>query len=271
MTAETLSQTRPSRTISWFERYESPLIIAGSLVAFILVWHAVHGSGKLSPTTLASPGAVWAALLRLAQNGQLWVHIGTSGIEFLAGYLPAVVIGVLVGIALGMFRRLESVATPYLMALYATPVVALISVVLAWFGVGLLTKALMVFLLAFFPIVVNTVSGVKQVDSVFLKAGRSFGADRFEQLTKIVVPYALPFIFGGMQLAVGRGLIGMFVGEMFGSYTGLGVLIIRASYEFNAPVMFGGVIVMAVLSVGLSELIRLLGRRLAPWRQEAVI
>ena len=104
-----------------------------------------------------------------------------------------------------------------------------------------------------------------------VKAGRSFGADRFEQLTKIVVPYALPFIFSGMQLAVGRGLIGMFVGEMFGSYTGLGVLIIRASYEFNAPVMFAGVIVMAVLSVALSELIGLLGRRLAPWRQEAVI
>jgi NitT/TauT family transport system permease protein len=225
----------------------------------------------LSPTTLAGPGAVWATLLRLSASGQLWLDIGTSGVEFLAGYLPAIVIGVLVGMALGLVRRLETALTPYLMGLYATPFVAFISVLLAWFGVGLFTKALMIFLLAFFPISVNTITGVKSVDPVLLKAGRSFGANRFELLTRIVFPSTLPYIFAGMQVAVGRGLIGMFVGEFFGSYTGLGATIIRSTQEFRPTVTYAEVIVMALLSIMLSELIRLLGHRLAPWRQELVL
>ena len=271
MSAETLPAL-PSRVgPSWTRRYETPIITGASLVVFVLAWQILYGSGQLSPTTLAGPGTVVATLFQLARTGQLWLDVGTSGFEFLAGYVPAVAVGVVVGIALGRGRRLEAVASPYLMALYATPFVALISVLLAWFGVGLEAKAILVFLLAFFPIVVNTVSGAKNVDATLLKAAHSFGAERVEVLTKVVVPYTLPFIFAGMQVAVGRALIGMFVGELFGSYTGLGATIMRAGQEFTPGVMYAEILVLALLSVMLSELIRLVGRRLAPWQQNLVL
>jgi NitT/TauT family transport system permease protein len=156
------------------------------------------------------------------------------------------------------------------MALYAAPRVAFMPLLLVWFGVGLVSHATLVFLSALFPITIATLAGAKGVDRTLLKTARSFGASRPTIFMKVILPYTIPSILAGLRLGVGRGLIGTFVAEMFGATAGLGFLIIRAGFLFQPDVLLGGVLVLATLSVGLTEGIGWLGRRVAPWHRGLV-
>jgi NitT/TauT family transport system permease protein len=252
-------------------RYEPFVVTAISLVVFFVLWEIVWRIGRFPPSVFAGPGQVAAALGEMVASGELARDVVASTSQFLLGYLLAAAAGIAVGLALGVNEDAEAVFSPYLMALYAAPRVAFISLLLIWLGAGLTLKVVLVFLSAFFPICVNTIAGAKGVDPTLLEAGRAFGASRWQTFTKIVVPSAVPFIFAGLRLGVGRGLIGMFVAELFGAEAGLGYLIQRAGFELKAAQVFAGVLVLMVLSVALHEGVAWLGRRLAPWREESVV
>jgi NitT/TauT family transport system permease protein len=240
-----------------------------SLIGFLAVWQAVAMFGHLGPSVFAGPGPVAQTLLGLAASGELAEHLYATGSIFFAGFLLAAVFGILAGLVLGTSEDAEAIFGPYLMALYAAPRVAFISLLLVWMGIGAGSKIALIFLSAFFPIALNTMTGARTVDAILLRAARSYGAGRHQVFAKVVLPFCVPYILAGLRLGVGRALIGAFVAEMFGATAGLGYLIIRAGYEFRAATLLAGVLVLAACSVLLTEALRLAGRRLAPWQRES--
>ena len=167
----------------------------------------------------------------------------------------------------GRYRLAEYLLDPYVYALDATPRVALIPLLLLWFGLGAPAKIAIVFLSGLFPVLMNTFSGVRTVSASLVDIGRVYGAGEAKIFTKIIVPAALPFIMAGVRLAVGRALIGIITAEMFTAVTGMGALLIRYSSAFATDKFFVPVIFLALLGVILSRAVELLQRRLAPWKE----
>ena len=242
-----------------------------SLLTGLILWMLLDRLQVFHPVLFAGPEQVAVSLARLASTGELWIHLSVSSSEFAAGFGAAVVIGAATGYVLGMNRTLETIFQPYLIAMYAAPRAAFIMLVLAWFGIGLFSKALLVFLGAFFPITMNVLTGTKQVSPELLRVARVFGASPREQVMKIVLPYTMPFLFTGMRLGIGRGLVGVFVAEMYGSTQGIGAMILRAGAEMNTGNLFAGLLVLAAASMLLTEGIRYLGDRLMSWQQDVQI
>jgi ABC-type nitrate/sulfonate/bicarbonate transport system permease component len=259
------------RRRGWLQRHEAIVLTLLSLVAFVAIWQALDLFLQLSPAMFASPLEVGATMTRMAETGELFRHVRATASLFGGGFLIAAALGIVTGLLLGTNEDLEAVLGPYLMALYAAPRVAFMPLLLVWFGVGLVSQITLVFLSALFPIVIATLAGAKSVDRVLLKTARSFGAGRRQVFLKVVLPFAIPSIFAGLRLGIGRGLIGAFVAEMFGAREGLGYLIIRAGYEFRADVLLSGVLVLAALSLLLTEGVRWIGRWIAPWQRDVAL
>ncbi len=261
----------PFREASWLRRHEPAAITVASLAAFLLLWQAVAMSGRLGPSMFAGPEPVFTALWGLVRSGELAEHLAATASVFLSGFALAAITGILLGLLLGTNEDAEAVLGPYLMALYAAPRVAFISLLLVWMGVGMGSKIALVFLSAFFPIALNTLTGARNVDRVLLRTARAFGADHRDVFLKVVLPYSVPYILAGLRLGVGRGLIGAFVAEMFGANAGLGYLIVRAGNEFKAATLLAGVLVLAACSILLTEGLHWLGQRVAPWHRDTAL
>lgn len=242
-----------------------------SIATFVVLWQAIAVFGQLGPSMFAGPGPVFAALVRLAQSGELAHHLVATGTVFFAGFALAAVVGIVIGLLLGMSEGLEAIFGPYLMALYAAPRVAFISLLLVWLGVGSTSKIALVFLSAFFPITLNTLTGARNVDQVLLRTARSYGATRRQTFQKVVLPFSVPFVLAGLRLGVGRALIGTFVAEMFGGSAGIGYLIIGAGSALDPATMLAGVLVLATCSIVFTEGLRWAGQRLAPWQRDTTL
>jgi NitT/TauT family transport system permease protein len=146
--------------------------------------------------------------------------------------------------------------------------VALVPIIVLWAGFQFTAKVIILFLFAFFPLVINTYQGVKNVDPKLLEVGRSFRCSERQLWANIVLPGALPFIVTGLRLAVGRGLIGMVLADLYTAISGIGYLIVRSASTYRIDKMFVPVVTLGVLGVALTALLRVLERRVAPWMQE---
>jgi NitT/TauT family transport system permease protein len=236
-----------------------------SVVAVVLVWE-VFGR-HVNPLFLSYPSAIARACVNLLATGEL-VRQGIGSLEvFAIGLSAALTAGILIGLLMGRYRLAEYLLDPYVYALDATPRVALIPLLLLWFGLGMESKIAVVFLSGLFPVLMNTFSGVRTVSAQLVEIGRAYGAGEQKIFTKIIVPAALPFIMGGIRLAVGRALIGIITAEMFTAVTGMGALLVRYSSALATDKFFVPVIFLALLGVGLSSAVEMLQRRLAPWKE----
>jgi NitT/TauT family transport system permease protein len=253
------------------ERFPTWLRIALSLAAFLALWELGVRLGGVNPLLLPPPSAVLSALAADAQAGRLWRHAQASALEAALGYSAAALLGIPFGLALGSYRRLEWALSPYLVALYSTPSQIWLPLLIMWMGIGLLPKVVLIFLFCFFVITLNTIHGVKIVDPVLLKVGRSFSASRWETFTKIIFPACIPFIVTGLRLAVGRAMIGVFLAEMVGADQGIGFYILRSGTQFEIDRVMGGVLILILTSIALTELVKIIEKRLTPWRQEAIL
>ena len=177
-----------------------------------------------------------------------------------------ILIGVPLGIAMGWYGRVDAVLEPFVSALYATPRIALLPLILIWLGIGIASKIAIVFLGAVFPILVNTVTGVRTVDADFIKVARSFGCNDRQLFLTVVLPSSVPMLLAGLRLGLGHALVGIVVGEMYGSTKGLGFLIATAGARFQTDQVMVGIILIAGAGVALTELLRLIERRFERWR-----
>jgi NitT/TauT family transport system permease protein len=159
---------------------------------------------------------------------------------------------------------------PFITAFNATPRLVFLPLLLLWFGLGLWSKVMIVFIGALFPILINTYEGVRNADRVLINVVRSFGATEWGIARLVVVPNALPYIVVGLRLAIGRAVLGVVVAEFFGSEDGLGVVMVRAASRFQVDVVFAGLIVFAALSLLMTGLVKLLEDRLSRWRPQHI-
>lgn len=237
-----------------------------SLLGGLLLWELAGRLVVKNPLFLATPSETLLALLRLWQNGQLQKHAWVSAQEFLIGFLIASIIGILLGLVIAAFENVAAVLNPWVSGVYATPIVAVAPLLILWFGIGVWSKVAVVVSLVVFPVIINTEAGIRATDRQLIEVVRSFGATQVQIFRKVSLPSALPFILAGLRLGIGRGLIGVVVGELFGARAGLGFLITQAAEVFNMPQLFAGVVVLAVAGIVLTGLFQTIERRLVPWR-----
>src|SRR6476469_5850463 len=188
--------------------YDHPnLIRSASVIVFLLLWEFF--GRETDPILLSYPTAVADAFLKLIASGELIKQLAVSLSALAVGFIASLVLGVALGLVLGMSRTAEAFFEPAINALYATPQVALTPLLMMWLGLGFSVKVTVVFLFAFFPILINTASGAKNVSAAMVEVARAYLARPREILFKVICPAALPFIMAGVRIAIGRALVGM--------------------------------------------------------------
>ena len=257
-------RTRP-KLIDWARNHGWAL---GSIFGGLAVWEIVARWIVNSKLFLAAPSQVLLALVDLALTGELEKHILVSATEFVIGYVAACILGVLLGLAMAASRPAKQALQPWVSGLYATPTVALAPLFILWFGIGIFSKVVVVAVLVLFPVAINTEAGLLTTSRQLIETVRSFGANSRQVFFKVSLPSALPFIFAGLKLGIGRGLIGVVVAELFGARAGLGQLISESAETFNMPALFAGVTLLAVAGIVLTSGFAWLERRLLPWREQ---
>ena len=239
-----------------------------SVVAGLVLWEVIGRFVVKNALFLATPSQTALALAKLWHEGALQHHAWVSAQEFLLGFALAVALGIPTGLVTASWRRSAAMLNPWISGLYATPIIALAPLFILWFGIGIWSKVAVVASLVLFPVIINTEAGVRNADRQLIEAVRSFGATKLQIFTKVSLPAALPFILAGLRLGVGRGLIGVVVGELFGARAGLGFMITQAAEVFNMPQLFAGVVVLAAAGIVLTAAFQALERRLVPWNFE---
>jgi NitT/TauT family transport system permease protein len=241
------------------------MVRAVSVAAAILLWE--YFGRDVNPLFLSYPSAIARAFVQLLGAGQFTQQAFNSLQVYFVGLAAALLVGILLGLLMGRYRLAEYIFDPFVYALDATPRVALIPILLLWFGLGAPAKIAVVFLSGVFPVLMNTFSGVRTVSAGLVEVGRAYGAGEGKIFTKIIVPASLPFIMAGVRLAVGRALIGIITAEMFAAVTGLGALLIRYSSALATDKFFVPVIFLALLGVILTRAVEMIEKRFAPWKE----
>jgi NitT/TauT family transport system permease protein len=246
--------------------YDHPnLIRTASVIVFLILWE-IYGR-RTDPILFTYPTAIAVAFWKLLISGELAHQLLVSLSALAAGFGASLVLGVILGLAMGRSRLAEAALQPHINALYATPQVALTPLLMMWLGLGFAVKVAVVFLFAFFPILINTASGAKNVSASMVEVGRAYLAPPRQILFKIVFPAALPFIMAGVRIAIGRGLVGMIVAELFTAITGLGAMLSLYGNIFETAKMFVVIIILALLGIGLIHASQALERKLATWKE----
>jgi NitT/TauT family transport system permease protein len=249
-----------------FRISDYPFILRSVAVLLFLVGWEIYGR-SLNPIFLSSPTAIAQAAVELVRSGEL-LAAAIKSLEGLAiGFSLAVVAGIGLGVLMGRFKSVSHVLDPFITIFYGTPTVALIPLIMLWFGLGLTAKIVIIFEGCFFPIVINTHAGVRNVSRTTVDVVRAYGATDRQVMSKVVLPSSVPFVMAGIRLAVGRGVIGMVVAEFFTALSGLGSLIIIYSNSFATAKLFVPVITIALLGLGLTSAAKYLEQRMAPWKE----
>jgi sulfonate transport system permease protein len=233
-------------------------------VSIVLVLWEILGN-HVDPILFTKPSLVAVAAVQMVWSGELWTYLAPSLVVLAIGLTLAAVIGIAVGLLLARFWVIDVALGVYITFLYSIPSVALVPLIVLWTGYETTAKVVILFLFAFFPMAINTYQGVKNVDPKLVEVGRAFRCSERQLWANIVLPGALPFIVTGLRLAVGRGLIGMVLADLYTAISGVGYLIVRTASTYQVDKMFVPIVTLGLLGVTLTALLRVLERRVAPW------
>src|SRR5687767_4634905 len=217
---------------------------------------------------LTQIGAAWWMLL---SSGKLLANLSMSLTTLAIGFCLAVLVGVVVWLLLGRFRAVEHILDLYVNALMSAPTTAFVPVLILWFGLGIESRIAVVFLFAVFVIIINTMTGVKQVDTILVDMARSFGAREREIFFKIMLPAALPAIMAGLRLGIGRAVKGMVTAEMLLTLTGIGAMIMQYGSSFATGSLFAVILTILMVALLTMKAVQWVDRRLTGWEAEIAI
>jgi NitT/TauT family transport system permease protein len=234
-----------------------------SLAVVLTIWQ-VFG-GMIDPVLFTTPLAIADAAVTMIRSGELWTYLWPSLVVLAIGLTLAAIFGIAIGLLLARFWVLDVALGVYITFLYSIPSVALVPLIVLWAGFETTAKIVILFLFAFFPMAINTYQGVRNVDPKLLEVGRAFRCSERQLWANIVLPAALPFIVTGLRLAVGRGLIGMVLADLYTAISGIGYLIVRTAATYQVNKMFVPIVTLGLLGVTLTALLRVLERAVAPW------
>ena len=248
-------------------RLAEKILPALSIVVFLVAWQLFVDIRNIPPIYLPSPVAIVRALFEMAEDGTLFYNLGATLLRILVGFLLATVIGIFFGIVMGMSRLFERIVDPWIAALYPLPKISLIPLLIIWLGTGEAYKIVISAVTAFFPIVMSTYAGVRQVDRGLIKAAEDLGANRRQAQISVVLPAAIPTIFAGLQLGMGVTIILVVAAEMIGgsSSGGMGNLLIQAGQVMETEKVFAALVVLTLMGAFIMKGQQWLDRRLAPW------
>jgi len=245
----------------------APVLLGiASFAAILLFWESVVRLGWVNPFFVSQPAAIAASLSRAARSGELFHHFAVSFREFAIGYSAAVVVGILAGALAGRFRTVEYALDPFLWFLYSAPLIAFYPLFVLWFGLGVPTVIAITFLLSVTQITASTLSGFQNVNPGLVRAARSFGATERDVLWKVVLPASVPMVIAGLRLGVGRALMGVVVGELFGATAGLGYSISYYGALLKTTDMIASLVVVVVLGVLCTQGLSAIEARFDSWR-----
>lgn len=249
-----------------WQRHLNVLLVPVVLAVFSLLWQAMVWLGEYPAFILPAPTDVIATFSAALADGTLWRHARQTLTEVFAGLFLGLSAATVLGYVLAKNKTLEQLLSPYIVASQSVPVVAIAPLLIIWFGAGQLSKILICTLMVFFPMLINTVVGIRSVDPDLRELFRSLQADRWDTFRLLEVPAALPVLLGGLKVSVTMAVIGAVVGEFVGADSGLGFLINQARGLFNTALVFVAIFALVAIALTLYGVVALLEARLLRWR-----
>lgn len=254
---ELLGRPPRPRSLIWMVRLASIIFVLGSWEIF---------GRQVDPLFMSYPSAIAHAAIDQIASGEL-IHALASSIQtLLIGFVTASVVGLVLGLLIGRYRMVDAATDWLVNALYATPLVAILPLVILWFGLGDMAKLFIVSLLAVFPVLINTAAGVRNVPASLIDVASAFAANERQVFLKIILPATVPYMMTGLRLGIGRAIIGMVVAEFFTAITGLGAMIVKYGNQYDTAAMFVPILTLMLLGICLTILVRRAEDHFAPWR-----
>lgn len=237
------------------------------IIGFLVIWELVPRLHIVSDAYLSPPSQIVITIWDLVSSGTLFKHLFASLQRSLYGLLSAIALGVTLGLLMGWFSRFEAIVDPILQLFRQTSAFALFPVFILFLGIGETSKVAIIFWASFWPVLLSTISGVKQVDRLLIDSARSMGANRLFVFRKVVLPAASPSIFTGVRLAGTYCITALVAAEMIGAHSGLGFLTLNSQEVFQIPTMYAGILLLALLGLALNYVLAIVERRLTRWRK----
>ncbi|MBN1991445.1 MAG: ABC transporter permease [Anaerolineae bacterium] len=253
--------------LRWRQVHFEVLLVPVALTFFVLLWEGLIRLGHYPTFILPAPGKVLTTFGRALTDGTLWHHAQATLSEVFTGLALGLMVATILGYFLARNSVIERLLAPYIVALQSVPVVAIAPLLVIWFGSGRLSKILVCALIVFFPMLVNTIVGIRSVDEELRDLMRSLRASKWQTFYMLDVPAALPVLFGGLKVGVTLSVIGAVVGEFVGADRGLGFLINQARGLFNTPLVFVAIFSLVAIALILYGLVTLLETWLLRWRR----
>lgn len=260
------SRTQPARLVRRLDTAASYRVLGGVLL--LGVWLAIGSLGLVSPDDISSPIRAARAGWDMASSGELWVNARASLVAFVIGLAVAIAAGVPLGLAMGWNRTFRRLSEPLIVAIYVTPYLAFLPVLVVWMGIGNTVKVAVVFVAGFVPVVVNSIAGIHNVDPLLVRVGRSLDANRLQLFVRILLPASLPSVATGVRLAVGRAVLGVVAAELYVSISGIGNLISTYGQSDETDQVVFLVVLVGVFGYLVTTLTGALEKRLAGWREQ---
>lgn len=257
-----------TRAASWASRLEDagPWLIG---LATLVIWEAACRLLEVPRFVLPAPSAIWDSFW--TWRGVIGMHAMQTLYTTVVGFAFAVVGGVLLGIGVGTSKALYKSLYPLLIGFNSVPKVAIVPILVIWFGIGTVPAVISAFLLSFFPIVVNVATGLATLEPELRDVLRSLGASRRDILLKVGLPRSLPYLFAALKVAITLALVGSVIAETIGSNAGIGYLMLMASGRFDVPLVFAGLFVVAIMGVAIYAMFAKLEARLTGWATRDVV
>ena len=250
----------------WRRRYPAYVSLI-ALFCVLALWEAVCRSGAVSPLFLPAPTAILAALVDMIADDEIGDSLAASLFRIATGFAAGAAAGLITGLVAGTSSLADRAAMPIVNALYPIPKIALLPLFILWLGIGELSKVTIIAMGVFFPIAMNTYSGVKNVDPLLIRVAVSFRAGWLFTMRHVVLPYALPMIFAGFRIAAGTALLLLVAAEMIAADKGIGALILHYGDLMITDRLMAGVIVLSLLGLFFHLFLTVLEKRLIPWHR----
>ncbi len=253
--------------MSAYKRFQNILPAILSIVFALLAWQLTVQWTQLPRFILPAPMDVWSRFLKALNDGSLIYHTGITLAEIVLGLLVGITFATMLGYALAKSRSLEKILSPYLVASQAIPIVAIAPLLVIWLGDGILSKVVICALIVFFPVLVNTVVGVRAVPLALYDLMHSIRATRWQILLKLEIPASLPIMLGGLRIGATLSVIGAIVGELVDAEQGLGFLLQLGDFQYDTSMVFVAVFMLIALALSMYGVVTLLERKFLKWQK----
>lgn len=263
--SSTSEYTVRNRMTHWQKTYPHWVSVL-SIICVLIIWELICRSGLVSSLFLPAPSQIISALIQMLTDGEIGVSLAASMYRILVGFVIGSLIGLAVGLVTGTSALADKIGNPIVNALYPIPKIALLPLFILWLGIGELSKVTIIALGVFFPVAMNTYSGVKNVDPLLIKVAVSFNASWWKTMKSVVLPNALPMIFAGLRLAAGTSLLLLVAAEMIAAQVGIGALILHYGDLMITDRLMAGVIVLSLLGLVFNLFLQWVEKKAVPWK-----